>query len=317
LLSLSLGVLGSACGSDAASAERIRDSGITDSGALPETPALPSWAVEAGHDAYGAWADFAIAGHRTRLRSIPMGTFTMGSADAETGRGPDELRHEVTLTHDYWLAESECSQTLWQLVMDGNPSQFVSDARPVERITWPDVQLFLARLNERVPGLGARLPSEAEWEHGCRAGTTSDTYAGELAAVSPYNAPVLDGIAWYGGNSGVEFELDNGFDTSAWPDKQHPQELAGSHPVMRKQPNGWGLYDCLGNLWEWCQDWYGPYAAEPAVDPTGPASSDGRVIRGGSWSDRAAEIRVAKRNRGTPVDKVIILGFRIARGPDK
>jgi len=290
---------------------------VAGSGASPETPRLPSWAVATGQDAHGTWADFEVAGYRTRLRRVPAGTFMMGAPETEAGVGPDELQHTVTLTHDYWLAESECTQTLWQIVMGANPSYFVSAERPVEQVTWPDVQMFLERLNARVPGLHARLPSEAEWEYGCRAGTTSGTYAGEIAPVGTYNAPILDDIAWYGGNSGVAFELDNGFDTSFLPDKQYPDALAGSHTVKLKQPNRWGVYDCLGNLWEWCQDWFGPYDAGTVLDPQGPATGDGRVIRGGAWMDQAVDIRAANRNQGTPVDKVIILGFRIALGPDE
>jgi formylglycine-generating enzyme required for sulfatase activity len=236
----------------------------------------------------------------------------MGSPEAESERGSDELQHAVSLTHDYWMAESECTQTLWQRVMDSNPSYFVSAERPVETVTWPDVQMFLQRLNERVPGLRARLPTEAEWEYGCRAGTTSETYAGELKVLGMYNAPVLDDIAWYGGNGGIDFELDNGFDSSLWEDKQYPHETAGSHPVMRKQPNRWGMHDCLGNLWEWCQDWFGRYDPEANVDPQGPMTGEGRVIRGGSWSNAAVDMRVANRNQGTPVDKALLLGFRIA-----
>lgn len=305
-------LLGSACYQATS-----REDPAADGGALPGEPELPSWAVEVGLDQYGTWADFEVEGHRTRLRKIPKGSFLMGSSEAEPGRGPDEQQHEVSLTHDYWLAASECTQALWQLVMDGNPSYFVSAERPVEDVTWPDVQEFLTRLNERVPRLNARLPTEAEWEYGSRAGTTSETYAGELNVLGTYNAPILDDISWYGGNGGLDFELDNGIASSTWPDKQYSHETAGSHPVMHKDPNAWGLYDSLGNLWEWCQDWFGPYDAEPAVDPQGAATGDSRVIRGGSWMNNAIDMRVANRNRATPVDKVIVLGFRIAVGSNE
>lgn len=270
---------------------------------------LPHWAVAQGRDAFGEWADFEVAGQRARLRRIPKGDFMMGSPEAEAGRGPDEQQHAVTFTRDLWLAESECTQALWSAVLDKNPSQFVSDQRPVETVTWPDVQLFLERLNERVPGLAARLPSEAEWEYSSRAGTSTETYAGALEVVGKYDAPILEEIAWYGGNSGLDFELDNGI-----PLAQNAP--AGSREVRRKKPNAWGLYDSLGNLWEWCQDWFGPYAEGSVTDPQGAAQGDGRVIRGGSWGDAAQDMRVANRNQGTPQDKVIILGFRIARTAD-
>ena len=311
LLSTLALVLSGGCGAPAAEAKPARDSG-----ALTDSHELPGWAVETGRDEHGPWADFEVDGYRTRLRNIPKGKFTMGSPQSESERAPDELQHEVTLTSDYWLAESEATQTLWRLVMDDNPSQFVSDERPVETVTWQDVQLFLRRLNERVPGLDARLPTEAEWEYGCRAGTTLATYAGELLPAGIYNAPVLDAIAWYGGNSGVGFELDVGFDTSSWEDKQYSDAPAGSHPVLRKQPNRWGVHDCLGNLWEWCQDWFGAYDDMSLTDPSGPQTGEGRVIRGGSWLDRAVGLRVANRNKGTPVDKAAILGFRLARRAD-
>lgn len=276
---------------------------------------LPAWAMAQGQDAYGAWADFELAGERVRLRRIRKGSFVMGSPESEGGRGPDELQHEVIFTRDLWLAESECTQQLWHTVMGSNPSRFVSEQRPVENVTWPDVQLFLERLNERVPQLQARLPSEAEWEYSSRAGTDWETYAGPLEILSAYNAPILDGVAWYGGNSGVDFELDNGL-PALWPDAQHPSDVGGSHDVKGKQPNAWGVYDSLGNLWEWCQDWFGPYETGPATDPQGAVAGEGRVIRGGSWADAAVDLRVANRNQGTPVDKVIILGFRIARTAD-
>ena len=123
-------------------------------------------------------------------------------------------------------------------------------------MSWDDCQEFVKRLNGRLEGLELSLPSEAQWEYACRAGTTTATYAGDLEILGDNNAPVLDGIAWYGGNCGVEFELANGYDMSVWPEKQYEFERGGTHPVGQKRANGWGLYDMLGNVWEWCADEY-------------------------------------------------------------
>jgi formylglycine-generating enzyme required for sulfatase activity len=217
-----------------------------------------------------------------------------------------------------WLADTPVTQALWEAVMGDNPSDFRSPNRPVETVSWNDCQVFLKRLNELVPGLAARLPSEAEWEYACRAGTETATWLGDLEIWGEYNAPLLDSIAWYGGNSGVDFELERGGrDSREWPNKQYNHTWAGTRPVSTRAPNPLGLYDMLGNVFEWCTDAYGKYRADDLVNPPAYNLTGGwsRVFRGGSWLSYARYIRAAGRYACPPEDRVASLGFRLARGP--
>jgi formylglycine-generating enzyme required for sulfatase activity len=220
----------------------------------------------------------------------------------------------VILSQGYWLFDTPCTQALWEAVMEENPSRFQSPDRPVEQVSWDHVQRFLERLNERVPGFS--LPSEAQWEYACRAGTQTATYAGELEILGGRNAPVLDTIAWYGGNSGVDFDLQKGEDSSEWPEKQYPHDKAGTRRVKSKRPNPWGLYDMLGNVWEWVQDeWHQSYDGAPSDGGVweGGRAGAGRVIRGGSWVNVARRLRAACRDRGDPEVRFGYPGFRCAR----
>ncbi len=274
----------------------------------------PPWASAWGQDRFGVWVAFTIGDATQRLRWIPPGRFLMGSPETEAGRDDDEgPQHEVTISRGFWLGDTPCTQALWQAVMGSNPSRFRSPDRPVEQVSWNDVQEFLRRSEALLPGLGLVLPTEAQWEHACRAGTATATWAGGLEILGERNAPVLDPIAWYGGNSGVGFELDNGYDSSGWPEKQYPHERAGTHPVARKAPNPWGLYDILGNVWEWCADGMRTYGAEPVTDPVGPSDATGRVLRGGSWYDLARYVRSANRHALDPGFRNSFIGFRCAR----
>jgi formylglycine-generating enzyme required for sulfatase activity len=257
---------------------------------------------------------FAVGAVVQRMRWVPPGRFVMGSPVGEPGRFDDERPHVVVLRQGLWLADTPCTQALWQAVMGDNPSEFVSPDRPVENVSWNDCQAFLGELNRLVPGLEARLPTEAEWEHACRGGTTGATWAGHLDILGDNNAPALDAIAWYGGNSGVEFELGAGRSSSRWPDRQHPHTRAGTRPVGRKLPNPLGLFDILGNVYEWCEDWYGLFDDIPAVDPRGPRTGSYRVLRGGSWYSTARLVRAANRLAYVPGDSEAYLGLRLARG---
>ncbi len=278
--------------------------------------AVVSWPSRSGQDSYGEWASFEVGGVEQRLRWIPPGKFTMGTPESEAGRwGAEGPQHQVTLTQGFWLAKTPCTQALWEAVMVENPSRFRSPHRPVERVSWEDCQRFIERSNTLIPGLEARLPSEAEWEYACRAGTKAATWRGSLEILGQRNAPDLDAIAWYGGNSGVEFDLKDGHDSSDWPEKQHPHTLAGTRDVGQKLANPWGLYDMLGNVFEWCEDGWAEYEEGPEVDPVREGGN--RVGRGGSWYSNARIVRAACRIRWAPGSRDGDLGFRLALGPGR
>lgn len=298
---------------------------------VPRSDGQTGWALEAGPSHYsgtgealafgieprfGIYTDLTIATEhgraRQRLRWIPPGTFLMGSPEDEPGRFENEgPRHEVTISKGFWLFDTPCLQALWQAVMGDNPSYFKSPDRPVEQVSWEDVQRFLDRVNALLPGLDLMLATEAEWEYSCRAGTETAIYTGHIQILGERNAPALDPVAWYAGNSGVEFDLDKGIDSSGWRDKQHPHTRAGTRPVARKQPNDWGLYDMLGNVWEWCRDGQRTYTADGVTDPVGPMEARAnRVLRGGSWIRDAGSVRSAYRRLATSGNRPDFIGFR-------
>jgi formylglycine-generating enzyme required for sulfatase activity len=261
-----------------------------------------------GRDRFGLWASFTVGGVEQRMRWIPPGRFLMGSPEDEPGRWDDEgPRHPEQIPRGFWLADTPCTQALWGAVMGENPSEFSSPKRPVEQVSWEDCQRFCRALEERLPGLGPRLPLEVEWEYACRAGTGAATYAGAMEILGENNAPVLDDIAWYGGNSGHEFDLEKGVNSSDWKEKQYDHAEAGSREVALKAVNPWGLYDMLGNVYEWCDDLWRPRLDAPKEGP-------GRVLRGGSWGSLARDVRAAYRFRNLPGYRWNDLGFRLARG---
>jgi formylglycine-generating enzyme required for sulfatase activity len=214
--------------------------------------------------------------------SIPAGKFTMGCSQSDSQCYPQESPpHEVTISRSFELGKYEVTQAQWVKVMENNPSNFRGEDRlPVEQVSWNDAQAFIAKLNALNDGYRYRLPTEAEWEYAARAGTTGPQYGN------------LEGIAWYDSNSGSKTHLEG-----------------------QKQANGFGLYDMLGNVWEWCQDWYDEkyYGGFPAVDPKGPSSGQYRVLRGGSWLDFAWSARVSNRIRFDPDNRYSNLGFRVCR----
>lgn len=261
--------------------------------AQPLQDGMPdAWAVEWGEDRHGLFMSFAVGEVVQKLRWIPPGRFTMGSSENEVWRRESEgPQHEVELTEGFWLGETPCTQALWQAVMSENPSHFVGPDLPVEQVSWEDCQEFFNRLNQQVPDLQARLPSEAEWEYACRAGTTTPTWVGDLTIGKDGSAPELEKIAWYGANRGGQ-----------------------THPVRTKAVNPWGLYDMLGNVWEWCQDWFGPYDGVVKSNPIGPEVGSERVVRGGASYNDALLVRAALRIGLVPGDRVSNVGFRVARG---
>ncbi len=270
----------------------------------------PAWADAWGQDEYGAWVAFEFKEVSQRLRWIPAGTFLMGSPASEAGHNNDEAQHEVSLSQGFWLFDTPVTQALWQAVMGENPSYFKSPNRPVEQVSWDDCQTFIDKINQALPDLALRLPTEAQWEYACRAETQTATYAGDLDILGESNAPLLDKMAWYGGNSGVDFELENGWDSSGWSEKQYQHKRAGTHPVALKQANAWGLYDMLGNVWEWCEDYWEDYSLEPQLNPVGTAKSNSHVSRGGSWRGYARGIRAAYRHQRVPNLSENYQGFR-------
>ncbi len=274
----------------------------------------PSWATGWGEDRYGIFVELTVSGAVQRLRWIEPGNFWMGSPQGEPGRREDEVRHQVHLTEGFWLADTPCTQAVWIGLMGKNPSRFQSPDRPVEQVTWEECQEFCRLLAEPTGESGWRLPTEAEWEYACRAGTEEATYAGPIENVGTNSASVLDRIAWHGGNRGMGLDLKNDWDSSGEPEKSFEHSQEGTRRMKTKAPNPWGLYDSLGNVYEWCADRYGDYGLDEAVDPSGPSQGTIRVIRGGSWFSNALGCRAAFRNRYDPSVRWFYLGFRFARG---
>ncbi|MDX2280194.1 MAG: formylglycine-generating enzyme family protein [Saprospiraceae bacterium] len=215
------------------------------------------------------------------------GTFRMGSEKKDENVYDDEMpAHDVTLSN-FSIGRTEVTQALWRAVMNNNPSNFENcDQCPVEQVSWNDIQEFLQKLNTLDPGKNYRLPTEAEWEYAARGGPPgkqSFVYAG---------SDKIDEVAWYDGNS------DN-----------------KTYPVGQKKANALGLFDMSGNVWEWCNDWFGDYSAENQRNPKGPDSGSSRVFRGGSWFNLAPICRVAIRNNSTPGFRNDFIGFRLASSP--
>ena len=226
------------------------------------------------------------------LVPIPAGEFLMGSPETEPGREDDEVQHQVTLTKPFLLGVHEVTQGQWQAVMGTTPWKGKSSVKegddyPATYVNWQDAVEFCRKLSEE-EGLEYRLPTEAEWEYACRAGTTTAYSFGD-------DASEMGEYAWYKENATVV-----------------GQKYA--HTVGQKKPNPWGLYDMHGNVWEWCEDWYGVYHADAATDPTGPSTGSLRVSRGGSWSYVAGLCRSAIRPWDLPSDRSRY-GFRVALSP--
>jgi formylglycine-generating enzyme required for sulfatase activity len=214
------------------------------------------------------------------LARCPPGTFQMGS---NNGQDDEKPVHTVKLTNCFSLSVYPITQAQWKAVMGTDPSHFKGADRPVENVSWTDAVAFCEKLTEKLSGHGqVRLPTEAEWEYACRAGTTTDYYTGN-------GETALKAVGWYSSNSGKE-----------------------THPVGQLEANTWNLHDMHGNVWEWCKDWYGDYSSSQTTDPTGPASGSGRVIRGGCWLNSVGRCRSAYRVGRDPLPRGNDLGFRVA-----
>ena len=217
-------------------------------------------------------------GVKIELVLIHPGSFNMGS---DKGDSYEKPVHMVTLTKEFYLGKYEVTQEQWEKIIDKNPSKYTGKKNPVETVSWYDCQNFLKELQEKVPGWTFRLPTEAEWEYACRAGTKGD-YAG-----------ALDDMAWYSGNANET-----------------------THPVGQKKPNAWGLYDMHGNINEWCADWRGDYPTGSVTDPPGGTRDNWhRVFRGGSYDLKGEISRSASRLGDKPDLRLCTVGFRLVAVP--
>ena len=272
------------------------------------SPTVPTWAtlIEALPDP-AVVTDAALrnaitaSGFAWRIRDnssniemllVPPGTFEMGcimGSDSFACIPQEQPVHTVTLTNAYYLGRYEVTQAQWQAKMGSNPSAFQGQAdspsRPVEQVSWITIQYFLS-------ATGLRLPTEAEWEFACRAGTTTPFHSGPGFPNGTTNDGLVGTIAW--------FNCDGGCNT---------------HAVGMKAANALGLHDMLGNVWEWQSDWYGDYTSSAQTNPTGPAGGSYRVLRGGAWSYNTDYVRSSHRGSLTPVYSNHFIGFRVARAP--
>jgi formylglycine-generating enzyme required for sulfatase activity len=244
------------------------------SGGAPATPpasapaGLKEMSVDLGG---GVKMDFVL---------IPAGAFKMG---ADTGTEADKPAHEVKISEPFWMAKYELTHEQYKAIMGEDRGAFMEPKNPMDVMSWDDAQDVLKKLNAKAGGAAFRLPTEAEWEYACRAGTETVYYFGDDDAQLPEHA-------WFARNAGGK-----------------------THPVGQKKPNAWGLYDMYGNQWEWCQDWLGPYAAEAQTDPKGPDKGTLRVIRGGCWTAGEINCRSATRSQGAPDFRSVTQGMRCVR----
>ena len=221
------------------------------------------------------------AGIKLDMVLIPAREFQMGSPESEKYHQDNALQHEVTLTKPFYMGKYEVTQEQWESVMGNNPSSRTKGAKlPVTNVSWEDCQEFIKKLNEKTSG-GYRLPTEAEWEYACRAGTTTAYSVGDK--ITPKDANYRD------------------------------SKIGEPVAVGSYKPNAFGLYDMHGNVWEWCEDWYADYQAGAVTDPKGPATGERRVLRGGSFNFYVWNTRSSFRFNLSPTSRYLFYGFRLAR----
>ena len=214
------------------------------------------------------------------LALIPAGKFMMGSLETEKNRGDDEIQHEVTITKPFYLGKTEVTQEQWQAVMGNTPSEIKGVRLPVTNVSWGDCQDFIKNLNNKTKG-GFRLPTEAEWEYACRGETTTAYFFGN--EVTPKD---------------INYATSN---------------LGKTIPVASKRANAFGLHEMHGNIWEWCEDWYGVYFEGAVKDPKGAETGSRRCVRGGSFYDPESDARSSNRYAVSPVIRNGYIGLRLAR----
>jgi formylglycine-generating enzyme required for sulfatase activity len=252
--------------------------------------ATTAWLVASETGGPQTGQKWTVPGLGLELAPIPAGTFALGSPKDEPGREEREgPQTRVTISKPFWLGATEVTQQQWQAVMETNPSQFKTEGYAVEKISWAEAVTFCERLTARERAAGRlpngyvyALPTEAQWEYACRAGTTG-RYAGDFEALT-------------------------------WHYKNTADAMSPS-PVGKKQPNAWGLYDMHGNVSEWCADWYGNYPGGSVTDPAGPSSGLFRVVRGGSWGAAPQDCRSAFRLALKPERQGNSIGVRVALRP--
>jgi formylglycine-generating enzyme required for sulfatase activity len=229
---------------------------------------------------------------------IPAGTFTMGSPQDEAHRHSGEVQHKVIITRPFYMQTTEVTLRQWRRIMGKRifGRRRGKGTMPAFRVSWHDCMKFIKKLNARNQGV-YRLPTEAEWEYACRAGTTTAFSWGD---------EIDCGKALYSNNRMKAPEcMDAAESRGIAPD--------GPAPVSSYMPNTWGLYDMHGNVWEWCQDWYGDYSGGTVKDPQGPPSGTEKVRRGGSWFKHGYSCRSANRAHGHPPTRYKTTGFRLVR----
>jgi formylglycine-generating enzyme required for sulfatase activity len=233
---------------------------------------------------------------KMRLVLIPAGKFMMGSPATEAGRNSNEgPQNEVTLSKPFYMGVFEVTQEQYEQVMGVNPSYFKGAKNPVEQVYWDEAVEFCKKLSART-GKKVRLPTEAQWEYACRAGTTTAFHTGDVLKPGQANALIPS-------NPGVWDRI-----------MSSGQKTIQTTPAGSFSPNGFGLYDMHGNVWEWCADWYGEdyYGNSPKTDPRGPEAGSGRVLRGGSWDFYPQNCRSAIRGWHSPDFRNVSIGFRVA-----
>ncbi len=218
-----------------------------------------------------------VEGVTIRMIWVEPGTFMMGSPNDELGRTSErETQYKVIISKGYWLAETELTQLQWERIMKDNPSFNKGANLPVDQVSYTDIEKFLVKINSKNKQF--RLPTEAEWEYACRAGSQK-----------AYATNNIDEMVWHSGNSGRQ-----------------------PHPVAQKKANAWGFYDMQGNILEWCSNWYLENFTNDSLDPKGPNKGKYRVQRGGQFTGRTKHTRVADRQRALPGDRDFYVGFRLA-----